>query len=82
MSLFNTSLNTSNTFGGTTTTTSNPMKDFEVVSPPEDSVSALEFSPATLQQNYLIAGSWDSNVSYCHNKRKKFCSFAKLTLFC
>lgn len=40
----------------------NPMKDFEVASPPEDTVSAMEFSPATLQQNFLIAGSWDSSV--------------------
>lgn len=51
------------TFGTTaSTTTPNPMKDFEVVSPPEDTVSALEFSPSTLQQNFLIAGSWDSSV--------------------
>lgn len=51
------------TFGGTATTaTVNPMKDFEVVSPPDDTVSALEFSPATVQQNFLIAGSWDSSV--------------------
>lgn len=40
----------------------NPMKDFEVASPPDDTVSAMEFSPATLQQNFLIAGSWDSSV--------------------
>lgn len=40
----------------------NPMKDFEVVSPPDDTVSAMEFSPATMQQNFLIAGSWDSSV--------------------
>lgn len=50
-------------FGGTATVaTVNPMKDFEVTSPPEDTVSAMEFSPATLQQNFLIAGSWDSSV--------------------
>lgn len=40
----------------------NPMKDFEVASPPEDTVSAMEFSPASLQQNFLIAGGWDSSV--------------------
>lgn len=40
----------------------NPMKDFDVASPPEDSVSAMEFSPASMQQNFLIAGSWDSSV--------------------
>jgi len=59
-------------FGGTsflgggavasTPTTSNPMKDFEVVSPPDDAVSCLAFSPATIPQNFLIAGSWDNNV--------------------
>nr|XP_023019411.1 mRNA export factor [Leptinotarsa decemlineata] len=51
------------TFGGTATpNTANPMKDFEVVQPPEDSVSSLSFSPATLPQNFLIAGSWDNNI--------------------
>ena len=40
----------------------NPMKDFEVNSPPDDTVSAMEFSPGTMQQNFLIAGSWDSSV--------------------
>lgn len=50
-------------FGATAAAkTTNRMNDFEVVSPPDDSVSALEFSPGTLQQNYLIAGSWDSSV--------------------
>lgn len=38
-------------------------KDFEVTQPPDDSVSALVFSPAALQQNFLIAGSWDNSVS-------------------
>lgn len=51
------------TFGATTTTpNSNPMKDYEVISPPDDSVSCLSFSPSTLPQNFLIAGSWDNNV--------------------
>lgn len=52
-------------FGSTPTPSSaNPMKDFEVTSPPDDSVSALAFSPANLQaQNFLIAGSWDCNVN-------------------
>lgn len=50
-------------FGATTTpSTANPMKDFEVTSPPDDSISALAFSPATIPQNFLIAGSWDNNV--------------------
>ncbi|KAJ8962498.1 hypothetical protein NQ318_000888 [Aromia moschata] len=50
-------------FGATSTPSSaNPMKDFEVVQPPDDSISSLAFSPATLPQNFLIAGSWDNNV--------------------
>ncbi|XP_015372167.1 PREDICTED: mRNA export factor-like [Diuraphis noxia] len=32
------------------------------MSPPNDSVSAMEFSPATSQKTFLIAGSWDSTV--------------------
>ncbi|KAF5274414.1 hypothetical protein FQA39_LY07294 [Lamprigera yunnana] len=40
----------------------NPMKDFEVTSPPDDSTTCLAFSPATIPQNFLIAGSWDKNV--------------------
>uniref|UniRef100_T1H0D9 Uncharacterized protein n=1 Tax=Megaselia scalaris TaxID=36166 RepID=T1H0D9_MEGSC len=57
--------NLGNTFGSTsaaTTTTPNPMKDIEVTSAPEDTVSALEFSPPTLQQNFLIAGGWDNSI--------------------
>lgn len=62
-------LGTNTTFGAqqapvTITGSVNPMKDFEVASPPDDTVSALKFSPATIQQNFLIAGSWDSSVSY------------------
>ena len=57
-------LGTSPSFGATSTPSSaNPMKDFEVTSPPDDSVSSLAFSPATIPQNFLIAGSWDNNVS-------------------
>ena len=50
--------------GGATasSSTANPMKDFEVVSPPDDTVSCLAFSPASIPQNFLIAGSWDNNV--------------------
>ncbi|KAI4466534.1 mrna export factor and bub3 [Holotrichia oblita] len=61
--MFNQS-NTLGTFGSSTTTpsTANPMKDFEVTSPPDDSVSCLAFSPSTIPQNFLIAGSWDNNV--------------------
>lgn len=47
---------------GSTTTSTTP-KDIEVESPPDDSISCLEFSPATMQQVFLIAGSWDNNVS-------------------
>lgn len=47
----------------TTTTAPSLMKDYEVASPPDDSVSALEFSPESMpQRNFLIAGSWDSSV--------------------
>ncbi|XP_023248261.1 mRNA export factor-like [Copidosoma floridanum] len=42
--------------------TVNPMNDFEVVSPPDDSISSLAFSPAYVSQNLLVAGSWDSHV--------------------
>ncbi|KAG1715060.1 mRNA export factor [Nymphon striatum] len=52
-------------FGQATTAATgvhNPMKDFEVTNPPDDSVSCLSFSPATVPQNFLIAGSWDNNV--------------------
>lgn len=57
-------LNTSATFGNVPINAApiNPMKDFEVASPPDDTVSAMEFSPATISQNYLVAGSWDSSV--------------------
>ncbi|XP_013399314.1 mRNA export factor-like [Lingula anatina] len=40
----------------------NPMKDVEVASPPDDSVSSLQFSPGTLTSTFLVAGSWDNNV--------------------
>lgn len=40
--------------------THNPMKDFEVQQPPDDSISKIAFSP---NANYLIAASWDNNVS-------------------
>lgn len=43
--------------------TTNPNKDYEVTAPPEDSISALAFSPPSIPQNFLIAGSWDSQVN-------------------
>ncbi|XP_050402940.1 mRNA export factor [Patella vulgata] len=55
----------STVFGQGTTQTAqnmNPMKDFEVTSPPDDSVSCLKFSPGVLPSTFLIAGSWDNNV--------------------
>nr|QBH73994.1 mitotic checkpoint protein and poly(a)+ RNA export protein [Thermobia domestica] len=61
--MFNQSpLGTGTSFGSSTPTTANPMRDFEVISPPDDSVSCLAFSPAAIPQNFLIAGSWDNNV--------------------
>lgn len=56
-----------NTIGGFGTTptvvnTINPMKDYEVIQPPDDSISSMAFSPAILPQNFLIASSWDNNV--------------------
>lgn len=38
-------------------------QDIEVASPPDDSISCLEFSPPTLPGNFLIAGSWANDVS-------------------
>ena len=40
----------------------NPNKDIEVQNPSDDSISSLAFSPASVQQNFLVAGSWDNNV--------------------
>lgn len=58
-----TALGTGTPFGGARTQTAPAnSKAIEVVSPPEDSISSLAFSPAALQQNFLIAGSWDNNV--------------------
>jgi len=45
-----------------TATTHNPMKDVEVQSPPDDTVSKMQFSPSTVPQTFLVAGSWDHNV--------------------
>jgi len=50
-------------FGSTTAATChNPMKDIEVPSPPDDSISALKFSPGTIPATFLAASSWDNNV--------------------
>ena len=43
---------------------SNPNKDYEIANPSDDSISSLAFSPATIQQNFLVSGAWDNNVRY------------------
>ena len=41
----------------------NSTQAFEVVYSPDDTVTCMAFSPASVPQaNYLIAGSWDNNV--------------------
>ena len=65
MSLFgNKSFNSS--FGNVSDIASvaNPNKDIEVSNPSEDSVSSLSFSPASLPNNFLVAGSWDNSVRF------------------
>ena len=78
MSLFgNTSNYGASTYFGTTGSV-NPMKDIEVTSPPEDSISSLEFSPGTLPSTFLVAGSWDNNVSYIDHLKFSLFVFAIL----
>ena len=65
MSIFGTNagtFGTSSVFGSAQQTNYNVMKDYEVTSPPDDSVSSLAFSPGVLPSTFLIAGSWDNNV--------------------
>ena len=68
MSLFATSntatFGTSSVFNSSTAAqgNTNPMKDIEVTSPPDDSISSMAFSPGSMQTTFLIAGSWDNNV--------------------
>uniref|UniRef100_A0A8B9LHJ2 Rae1 protein homolog n=1 Tax=Astyanax mexicanus TaxID=7994 RepID=A0A8B9LHJ2_ASTMX len=66
MSLFGTSsgfgAGGTGVFGSTTTDSHNPMKDVEVTSPPDDSISCLAFSPPTMPGNFLIGGSWANDV--------------------
>lgn len=55
---------TNNTWSKNQTQTSgNPNKDVEIVSPPGDSVSSLAFSPTSNNGVFLVATSWDNNVS-------------------
>ena len=52
-------------FGGQSNTGNmgaNPNKDIEVSNPSDDSISSLAFSPPSLPNNFLVAGSWDNNV--------------------
>lgn len=53
-----------NNFGAASGTASvaNPNKDYEIENPSDDSISCLSFSPASIQSNYLVSGSWDNNV--------------------
>ena len=46
--------------GNTITGSHNPAKDYEIQQPPEDSISAIKFSP---NSNYLVASSWNNMVS-------------------
>lgn len=43
-------------------TASNANKDYEIQNPSDDSISGLAFSPASVQTNFLVSGSWDNNV--------------------
>lgn len=56
--------------------TYNPNKDVEVVSPPNDGISSLSFSP---RANYLIATSWDNSV-YCWEIQKTGQSVPKASI--
>lgn len=38
-----------------------PQSDYELVSPPSDSISSVSFSP---KANFLAATSWDNQVKY------------------
>lgn len=60
--MFGSPLTGQSAFGATPQVQTNPMKDIEVTAPPDYTVSAMEFSPMALQQNFLLAGSWDSSV--------------------
>ena len=49
-----------NALGNTMIGAHNPAKDHEIQQPPEDSISAIKFSP---NSNYLVASSWNNTVS-------------------
>lgn len=48
--------------GAASSTVANPNKDYEVANPSDDSISSMAFSPASIQPNFLVSGSWDNNV--------------------
>ena len=37
-------------------------KDVEIVQPPDDAISCMKFSPASVPQTYLIASSWANDI--------------------
>jgi mRNA export factor len=49
-------------FGVSSTATATSSKDVEVSQPPDDSISCIKFSPASIQQTYLIASSWANDI--------------------
>lgn len=51
-------------FGSTTAVAA--AADWEIVSPPTDGISSLNFSPLA---NYLCATSWDNNVRFSYTMR-------------
>ena len=52
----------SSTTGTTATTSTVGQKDVELVQPPDDAISCLKFSPASVPQTYLIASSWANDI--------------------
>ncbi|CAF3753528.1 unnamed protein product [Adineta steineri] len=47
-------------FGSTTAAAT--QKDVEVAQPPDDAISCMKFSPASVPQTYLIASSWANDI--------------------
>lgn len=52
----------STTTTSTAGTTALGQKDVEVAQPPDDAISCLKFSPASVPQTYLIASSWANDI--------------------
>lgn len=57
-------------------TLQNPMKDLEVASPPDDSVSAIKFSP---KASFFVASSWSNDVS---KLKYSFCANSSCSVYC